>query len=116
MRFEVEEREVGDQTLKRVSVLPSDERGLFVVEHDCYRHRAVGSIGLAGMNTEDAGRLQDGTIRLSDLFISTETGQVTVADEGIRLVASVDPDGISYGLNVEISSFRELAAVPYTDR
>lgn len=111
MRFEIEGKEVADKTIKRVNVLPSDENGLFVIDHSGYAQRTVGKIGLAGMAQESVEEIEAGNVEVADCFEEREDG-VIVPKEGITLAATIALDHTANTLSINPEAFREMSAVP----
>jgi|GEM_PF-4020354 len=113
MRFEIETEE--RTGAKRVNIFPSDEHGVFVIEHDYRKQRAVGQIGLAGMQKDDVVRLEEGVDSLDRHFVARPDGLVTALTEGVSPVTTIEIEGSGNSVTTEITGFREMKSVPYLE-
>ncbi len=111
MKFEFEQ--VGEQLIKKVSIVPSIEGGSFRVIHDYYGERIVSRIGLAGISGSVAEQIESGDISADVLFNVNEDNTVTFDRRRMDCgTVTFSHPGSGNSTGAAISSFVELAPAP----
>jgi len=121
MKLEFEATETNPD-IKRPYIVPSHEKGYFVIDHSYYGTRLVGRLSLKGVTNEAVDLMERGKLGVDKLFVAAGDDDSLMRAVGIpdhalgELNATITIPGSGNTVNVHLEEFREVAPVSNPNR
>lgn len=110
MEFKIETMP-GNDEVKRVVLVPSNEEGGFVLDHPYYGQRIVSKLGIVAFRDDTQKVLESGMATADEYFVHVNESSDLHAVTGIDVVAMLDVPGFGNTITAEVELFREVVPV-----